>query len=73
MPRWQKISLYAAGEYALYFFLYLSYLGYTSLFVQVKYLGQSMLDYAGLGLGILMVILGIVYLVVYVRAEGCFL
>ena len=72
MEAWLQRAKYAVGEYALYLFLAFSYLGYLSLFVQVKYLGSGMLDYLGLALGGLFVGTGVLYAVVYARADSYF-
>ena len=69
---WLQRAKYAIGEYTLYLFLAFSYLAYLSLFVQVKYLNSEMLSYVGLALGALFVGTGVLFAVVYARADSYF-
>lgn len=67
MGLWLKRAKLAAGEYALYFFLFFSYLAYLSLLVEFKYhsVTQDMMSFIFIGAGALTIVLGIVYMLVY--------
>ena len=60
------------GEHSLYLFLSFAYLAYISLFVQIKYLGSSFLDYVGIGEGALFLVAGACLAILYIRSEDFF-
>jgi len=60
------------GEYSFYLFLSFAYLAYLSLLVQVKYLGNSLFDYVGIGEGALFLVAGVCLAVLYIRSENFF-
>ena len=70
---WLQRAKWALGEYALYVFLSFSYLAYLSLFIQVKYLGSDMLSYLGVGVGAIFVVAGVLFMILYAKAETYFI
>jgi hypothetical protein len=68
--RWEQRARHCLGEYVLYLFLAFSYLAYLSLFIELRYMSAGTPDYMGLAVGVLVTIAGVVYAVVYCRADS---
>ena len=53
-------------------FLAFSYLAYLALFIQVKYIGSDMMTYIGIAVGAIFITVGVIYMVIYAKAETYF-
>jgi hypothetical protein len=57
------------GEFTLYALLSFSYLSFLSLFIQLKYNKSLTLDFIGIAMGVIVVIVALLYLVCYTMAN----
>lgn len=66
--RWIKLCKYTLGEFTLYGLLAFSYLSYLAFFITLAWGGEMM----GVVAGGVVLLMGIIYMVVYAKAETYF-
>ena len=67
---WSQKAKHCIGEFTLYALLSFAYLAFLSLFIEVKYLKSSSLDYVGIALGIMLLSAAMFYLFFYAKADS---